>query len=166
MALFLFGLLAGAAIVGVALGAGGLLASPLMAVAGAPAGSDVHVAVLRFAADGSVPGPGRCCLVGNASGPLGAVLFPLPPTGEIPLEVGLGRAPDPLRPHFVLPNLTVSRRHAVLEGIDALWEIRGLSTSNPVRVNGRVVGEVGVILKHGDRLELGQVSLTFRSDLP
>ena len=47
---------------------------------------------------------------------------------------------------------------------DGAWTIRNLSTTNPLRLNGREldVAEESPALADGDRIEVGEVVLRFR----
>lgn len=67
--------------------------------------------------------------------------------------------------HVQLQEKTVSRQHAkmVLEG--KTWSLHNLSKTNPVSVNGLALVDEGasVVLRDGDRIEMGEVVFRFRS---
>lgn len=56
----------------------------------------------------------------------------------------------------------VSREHAWITKMEALFQLRVNDTANDILVNGKAVGEVE--LKHGDRLQLGTLAFDFRTD--
>ena len=86
-----------------------------------------------------------------AAGPLGGTEFPLEKD-----RVTLGRDPSvDLR----LDDASVSHQHAALELAGAGFRIRDLGSTNGVRVNGSRVAAAD--LKHGDRLEIGALSLRY-----
>jgi hypothetical protein len=79
-------------------------------------------------------------------------------------EYTIGRAGGPATSHVQLPVPTVSRQHARMRFADGAWTIRNLSSTNPLRVNGREldVAEESPALADGDRIEVGEVVLRFR----
>lgn len=79
-------------------------------------------------------------------------------------EYTIGRAGGPPTSHVQLPVPTVSRQHARMRFADGAWTIRNLSSTNPLRVNGREldVAEESPALADGDRIEVGEVVLRFR----
>lgn len=83
--------------------------------------------------------------------------------GETTIEVTFGRSEGPAYRHVQLHARTVSRQHAVMALIDEHWELRNLSTTNPVVLNGRVLahGEVAPLLVDGDRIEMGEIVFLF-----
>ena len=71
-------------------------------------------------------------------------------------EVHIGRELDnALR----IPDPSISRHHCVIRRAGAGFEIQDLQSSNGVLVNGNRVQSSP--LKHGDRITLGQIHLTF-----
>ena len=58
---------------------------------------------------------------------------------------------------------TVSRQHAAMSLIDGHWQLKNLSATNPVLLNGRSLeaGEVAPLLVEGDRIEMGEVVFCF-----
>lgn len=96
------------------------------------------------------------------------------PAGHAMLEYALesGRAPIPLRGvtfrlgrnadnDIRLEDNSVSRHHAQIHrGPDGAYVVSDLNSLNGVFVNGRQVQSSH--LKHGDRLEIGDVALSFR----
>ena len=84
--------------------------------------------------------------------------------GEPP-RIVLGRDAGPPHRHITLRSPTVSRRHARIDFDNGNWTITNLSQTNPVIVNDRVLTNGGSARKlaDGDRIELGEVALRFRS---
>ena len=80
-------------------------------------------------------------------------------------RVTFGRSEGPPYRHVQLREQTVSRRHAVmsLEGA-GLWRLTNLSETNPVVVNGVPLSgdDSEVVLRDGDRIEMGEVAFLFR----
>ena len=74
-----------------------------------------------------------------------------------PVIIGRDEAAD-----FVLPEPTVSRRHAEVRSTDEGWEIEDLGSRLGTWVNGRRIraGE-GVPFKVGDEVEVGIVRILF-----
>ena len=97
--------------------------------------------------------------------PLPAALVPLDATqgeGAIRLDLEsctVGRSEEC---DIVLPDKSVSKRHAELTGTPRHWTIRDLGSSNGVWVNGEKVGEVR--LESGDRLKLGRLTFEFLTE--
>jgi hypothetical protein len=88
-----------------------------------------------------------------------AILRPLGGTGEpqrITARATVGRLPDC---DVTLDDASVSRRHAELTETNGTWEISDLGSTNGVKLNGERVQTAR--LADGDRLELGNVKLTF-----
>lgn len=79
-------------------------------------------------------------------------------------EYTIGRAGGPPTSHVQLPVPTVSRQHARMRFAEGAWTIRNLSSTNPLRVNGREldVAEESPALADGDRIQVGEVVLRFR----
>ncbi|MEO7041850.1 MAG: FHA domain-containing protein [Gemmatimonadaceae bacterium] len=84
--------------------------------------------------------------------------------GEPP-RIVVGRDTGPPHRHITLRSPTVSRRHARIDFDNGAWTITNLSQTNPVLVNDRVLTNGGSArkLSDGDRIELGEVALRFRS---
>lgn len=84
--------------------------------------------------------------------------------GEQP-RIVVGRDTGPPHRHITLRSPTVSRRHARIDFDSGTWTITNLSQTNPVIVNDRVLSNGGSARKlaDGDRIELGEVALRFRS---
>lgn len=88
-----------------------------------------------------------------------AILRPLGGTGEaqrITAHATVGRLPDC---DVTLDDASVSRRHAELTETNGTWEISDLGSTNGVKLNGERIQTAE--LADGDRLELGNVKLTF-----
>jgi pSer/pThr/pTyr-binding forkhead associated (FHA) protein len=79
-------------------------------------------------------------------------------------EYTIGRSAGPATSHVQLPVSTVSRLHARMRFAEGAWTISNLSSTNPLRVNGRElsVAEESPALADGDRIEVGEVVLRFR----
>jgi hypothetical protein len=81
--------------------------------------------------------------------------------------VTLGRGSGSAPSHVQLAAPTVSGEHARLQLADGAWYITNLSRTNPVVVNDAEVSSNGTgrgqLLRDGDRIELGEVVLMFRS---
>lgn len=79
-------------------------------------------------------------------------------------EYTIGRSGGPATSHVQLPVSTVSRLHARMRFADGAWTISNLSSTNPLRVNGRelALSEESPALADGDRIEVGEVVLRFR----
>lgn len=79
--------------------------------------------------------------------------------------ITFGRSEGPQYRHVQLQEHTVSRQHAkmVLEG--KTWTLTNMSRTNPVSVNGLAMSEEtpSVVLRDGDRIEMGEVVFRFRS---
>lgn len=71
-------------------------------------------------------------------------------------HVSIGRADD--NDLILAQDPTVSRRHAVLEEIDSVWQIRDLQSSNGTFVNGTRVSDCAPV-NPGDRVSVGSSSL-------
>lgn len=79
--------------------------------------------------------------------------------------VTFGRAEGAQYRHVQLHEPTVSRMHAKLVLDGKSWSLVNLSATNPVVVNGlALVGEgATVVLREGDRIEMGEVVFRFRA---
>jgi len=75
------------------------------------------------------------------------------------LSIGRGKSAD-----VRIMDNTLSRRHAMLEVIDGIWQIRDLGSSNGTYVNDVKVRDV-TPLQNGDAVRLGSLMLNFFSDL-
>lgn len=79
--------------------------------------------------------------------------------------ITFGRSEGPQYRHVQLYEHTVSRQHAkmVLDG--KTWTLINFSRTNPVVVNGLALMEEGahVVLRDGDRIEMGEVVFRFRA---
>jgi predicted component of type VI protein secretion system len=64
-----------------------------------------------------------------------------------------------------LEEHTVSRMHAKMSLDGKTWTLSNLSRTNPAIVNGLALGEENpaVVLRDGDRIEMGEVVFRFRS---
>src|SRR5258707_64984 len=71
----------------------------------------------------------------------------------------LGRLPENGIP---IPHPSVSDRHATILRGDGVWKILRTTPESRVVVNGKEVSEQ--VLKHGDVLTLGQMSLVFNDE--
>jgi hypothetical protein len=76
------------------------------------------------------------------------------------LETEIGKAPHN---RVVLSDPTVSSTHAIVLARDGGYNIVDLGSSNGTFVNGRRLGNESHILRHGDKIQLGQALLTFRN---
>ena len=75
-----------------------------------------------------------------------------------------GRSTGPSRTHIQLLVPTASRMHAYMITENGRWRIGNMSETNQVLVNGvaLVTGDADRWLEDGDRIELGEVTFTFR----
>jgi hypothetical protein len=83
--------------------------------------------------------------------------------GERHPEITFGRSEGPPYRHVQLMARTVSRQHAAMSLIDGHWELKNMSATNPVLLNGRPLeaGEVAPLLVDGDRIEMGEIVFLF-----
>jgi hypothetical protein len=79
--------------------------------------------------------------------------------------VTFGRSEGPPYRHVQLHEQTVSRQHAKMHMDGKLWTLSNMSATNPVVVNGMAMANVDtpVVLRDGDRIEMGEVVFRFRS---
>ena len=78
-------------------------------------------------------------------------------------ELTMGRASGPPYRHIQLAAATVSRTHARIRYEGGSWHIANLSTTNPLRLNGRELPAMADFpLADGDRIQLGEVELCYR----
>jgi pSer/pThr/pTyr-binding forkhead associated (FHA) protein len=82
-----------------------------------------------------------------------------------PAELILGREPGRSPQTVALDSDTVSRRHAKFAYSNGRWAVTNLSRTNPVVVNDVRLPDNSIErpLADGDRVELGEVVLRFRS---
>lgn len=79
------------------------------------------------------------------------------------VRVTFGRVDGPLYRHVQLNMATVSRKHAIMEYEQGQWFLTNLSTTNPVVLNDRHLGErEKVALADNDRVEMGEVVFRYR----
>lgn len=76
------------------------------------------------------------------------------------VETDIGKSPHN---RFVISDPTVSNTHAVIIARDGCYSIVDLGSSNGTTVDGKQLGSEAYNLKHGDKIQLGQVVLTFRN---
>lgn len=79
--------------------------------------------------------------------------------------ITFGRAEGAQYRHIQLQEHTVSRQHAKMTLDGKTWTLVNMSRTNPVTVNGLPLAAEGghVILRDGDRIEMGEVVFRFRS---
>lgn len=79
--------------------------------------------------------------------------------------ISFGRAEGAQYRHVQLHEPTVSRMHAKLVLDGKSWSLVNLSATNPVVVNGLALSGEGstVVLREGDRIEMGEVVFRFRA---
>lgn len=79
--------------------------------------------------------------------------------------VTFGRSTGPAYRHVQLAEPTVSRLHARMSLDGRTWSLFNLSATNPIVVNGLPLAGEGssVVLREGDRIEMGEVVLRFRT---
>jgi pSer/pThr/pTyr-binding forkhead associated (FHA) protein len=89
-----------------------------------------------------------------------------PQEGEaIPLlrdRITVGRATSQATWEVCLQDGSVSRPHARLEWVDAVWVVRDLGSSNGTTVNKLPVNEKGRVLRDGDIVTFGSTIAIFR----
>lgn len=85
--------------------------------------------------------------------------------GSAITEITFGRQDGTAYRHVQLHEPTVSRLHAKMSLEDRDWRLTNLSATNPASVNGKPLpAENGsVILRDGDRVEMGEVVFRFRA---
>lgn len=67
------------------------------------------------------------------------------------------------RAGIVLADPSVSTRHATVAYVSGGWKVTDLGSTNGTFLNGRAVGESGVLARGRDRLVVGSVELQFSS---
>ena len=101
----------------------------------------------------------------SASPPLVKAWLQIQVTGAnvttVPVQDGLliGRSPEA---DVVLPNPSVSRRHAIIRYAQGKFFIQDQGSANGIYVNGRRVSAIA--LKNGDRIRIGTVEMVFRQE--
>ncbi|HKX27338.1 MAG TPA: DUF3616 domain-containing protein [Blastocatellia bacterium] len=75
-------------------------------------------------------------------------------------EIEIGKA---THNRLVIPDRTVSSTHAIVLVYNGGYSIADLGSSNGTYVNGRRLTREAHTLQHGDKIQLGQVLLTFRN---
>jgi hypothetical protein len=85
--------------------------------------------------------------------------------GSAITEITFGRQDGTAYRHVQLHEPTVSRLHAKMSLEDRDWRLTNLSATNPASVNGKPLpAENGsVVLRDGDRVEMGEVVFRFRA---
>lgn len=68
------------------------------------------------------------------------------------------------RAGIILPDASVSTRHATIERVEGAWRLADLGSTNGTFVDGRRIGEGGVTVRRGARLTFGNVVLQLESD--
>jgi CheY-like chemotaxis protein len=76
------------------------------------------------------------------------------------LPLRIGRSPEV---HLNLPNISVSRLHAILDKDTRGWSLKDMGSENGVLVNGEKIGVQTV--KQGDLVQLGKYLLVFETEL-
>ncbi|MEX0842816.1 MAG: FHA domain-containing protein, partial [Gemmatimonadota bacterium] len=82
--------------------------------------------------------------------------------------ITFGRSPGQPHRHIQIDSVTVSRIHARLTFRDRKWTLRNESATNPTVVNGRPLegSTAEVLLRDGDRIEMGEVAFAFKHSEP
>lgn len=75
-------------------------------------------------------------------------------------ETEIGKA---VHNRLVINDATVSSTHAIIIARDGGYNIADLGSSNGTFINGQKLSSDAQILQHGDKIQLGQVLLTFRN---
>lgn len=85
--------------------------------------------------------------------------------GSSQTEVTFGRQDGTPYRHVQLHEPTVSRLHAKMTLEDKSWRLTNLSATNPAGVNGKPLDpdHGSVVLRDGDRVEMGEVVFRFRA---
>ncbi|MGB4863206.1 MAG: FHA domain-containing protein [Tepidiformaceae bacterium] len=68
------------------------------------------------------------------------------------------------RAGIILPDASVSTRHATVERAGGAWRLADLGSTNGTFVDGRRIGERGVTVRRGAKLTFGNVVLQLESD--
>ncbi len=81
------------------------------------------------------------------------------------VETTIGRDPGPPYRHIQLLPESVSQKHAKLVFDRGRYSLINYARSNPTRVNGEEIEEnASRRLVDGDRIEIGEVAMTFHED--
>ena len=72
------------------------------------------------------------------------------------IEINIGRSPDN---DIILPNQSVSRKHATISSINQGFYIRALNNQNPIMVNGEECRQL-VKLNSQDTIQVGKYLIT------
>lgn len=85
--------------------------------------------------------------------------------GAGPTEITFGRQDGNPYKHIQLHEPTVSRVHARMTYEDSHWRLTNLSRTNPISVNAASMApeNTSVLLKDGDRIEMGEVVFRFKA---
>lgn len=85
--------------------------------------------------------------------------------GSALTEISFGRQDGQPYRHVQLHEPTVSRLHAKMTLEDKNWRLTNLSSTNPASVNGKPLDpdHGSVLLRDGDRVEMGEVVFRFRA---
>jgi pSer/pThr/pTyr-binding forkhead associated (FHA) protein len=75
-------------------------------------------------------------------------------------EIDIGKA---AHNSFVISDPTVSNTHAIIIAREGCYSIVDLGSSNGTIIDGKRLGNEAYTLQHGDKIQLGQVVLTFRN---
>lgn len=67
------------------------------------------------------------------------------------------------RAGIMLPDASVSARHATIERVAGAWRVTDLGSTNGTFIDGRRIGEGGATLRPGQKLALGSVVLQLES---
>ncbi|HKX28023.1 MAG TPA: MFS transporter [Blastocatellia bacterium] len=78
-----------------------------------------------------------------------------------PAVVTIGQSTDNT---IVIPDTTISRRHAGIEFRDNKYLIKDFGSRNGVYLNRQRLGEQEYALRNGDRIEIGRTRITFQLD--
>jgi predicted component of type VI protein secretion system len=131
---------------------------------GAPAANGSSGLRLERSADGTLQFlPGKLEVVEGRN--VGQELRFVRTPGPDGQTVTFGRNEGPQYRHVQLDEHTVSRMHAQMSLDGKTWTLSNLSKTNPAVVNGLALGPDNstVILRDGDRIEMGEVVFRFRS---
>ena len=137
--------------------------APELRTSAPPARPDGQAMRFSVPSDGTLQFlPGR--LEVEAGAELGREIRFVRTAGPDGSDVTFGRSEGALYRHVQLHDQTVSRLHARMRMRDGQWHLTNLSTTNPLALNGRVLGdEEEQPLTDGDRIEMGEVIFRFRS---
>ena len=71
-------------------------------------------------------------------------------------EINIGRSPDN---DIILPNRSVSRKHATISSLSHGFYLRALNQKNPIMVNGEECHQL-IKLSHNDTIQVGKYMIT------